>query len=140
MIEYIANFYNETNNECQLSTNFKTFDLTKLNEKENEDINLVIIEKQTTTGNSKKSQPVLILLDKNKWQTKYKKYLNQSSIILISKYTTILIIEKCRQLSFSNKEEMMKKLEKIQKNYYFMDNSPMPSFEEYQKRKFPNQM
>ena len=140
MIEYIAKFYNENNNECQLSTNFKTFDLTKLNEKENEDLNLVIIERQTTTSNSKTSHPVLVLFNKNKWQMRDKKYLNQSPRVFISKYTTIIIMKKCRQLSFSNKEEMMKKLEKIQKNYYFMDNSPMPSYEDYQKRKFPNQM
>lgn len=140
MIEYIAKFYNNKSNNCLFEENIKKFNLKKLYDSE-VDIDLVIIEKRTTiqtedNKNEVKTQKAqsLAIYDKTKWNLRRIQYMPTSIKLFENNEVKIPVEQKCRTKKSINKEELLKKLEKIQNTFYFMEENP-PSYEEFYRKR-----
>ena len=133
MIEYVVKFYNNQSNNILFEEKIHNVDIEKLM-KSDKEIDFVIIERKKITDTETKSAQSLVFFNKNKWS--YKKIINNQDIFKQFKSNDRIVnIEKnCRTKYCDNKEEILKRLDKIISKFHFI-NENSTTFEKYAKHK-----
>ena len=115
-MKYFIKIYKK--NEVIICEDLFNYDWEKYFTENKGNIDLIVIEKETNTN-----IPVLIMLDKNKYESnRIRCYPNNKNIfrpIDYDKEESIIIYGKPRTIKLNNEEEMIRKINKIKNSFYF---------------------